>query len=92
MSEKRPRSSVVIVPTTRSLAITFTFAWLSRRSPGAGPPTSRRVPLIRPMIAGHELEVSVGELVEFAAEPTHPPLATRAETQKMIRPVRRMVF
>jgi len=50
------------------------------------------VPLIPPMIAGDELAVSVGESVECAAEPTHPALATSADTQKMVGPVRRTVF
>jgi len=44
------------------------------------------------MIAGDELAVSVGESVECAAEPTHPALATSADTQKMVGPVRRTVF
>jgi hypothetical protein len=44
------------------------------------------------MIAGDELAVAVGELVESAAEPTHPALAASAATQRIVGPVRRTVF
>jgi hypothetical protein len=81
-----------MVATTRAPAMTFTFACPIGRSPGAGPPTRRRVPLIPPTITGDELAVSAGWLVECAAEPKHPALATSAETQKTIGVLRRTVF
>jgi hypothetical protein len=44
------------------------------------------------MLAGDELAVSAGPLVGSAADPTHPELATSAETERMIAPFARMVF